>query len=273
MNVKALMQIGKLPEVSDLFVCPTPSDESTAIGAAYVFMHDMLLASGRDPTAVLKPLPHAYLGTAASVSEVKQAAELFKGDPAYQVSQRVEPAYLAECLCQGKIVGRCVERAEFGARALGNRSILADPRQVSTVRKINEGIKSRDFWMPFAPTILANRADDYLAGRKGMQAPYMTLAFETTSLAQRELVAGLHQGDLTCRPQIVQRSHNPGYYDLVEAFEKATGVGGVLNTSFNLHGEPIVQTPADAARVFRNGGLDLLVLDGFLIEKTQSPPT
>jgi len=267
MNVKALMQIAKMEEVDDLFVCPTPSDESTAIGAAYVFMHDHLLAQGKDPAKVLRPLPNAYLGAGVSQSDVKDTVRQFDRDPSYIVRKNVETGRQAQYLDQGKIVGRCVGRAEFGARALGNRSIIADPRHMRVIRKINEGVKSRDFWMPFAPTILAERADDYLTGRKGMEAPYMTQAFDTSPLAQHELIAGLHQGDFTCRPQILRREHNPAYYDLVSEFEKTTGVGGVLNTSFNLHGEPIVQTPQDAARVFKISGLDVLLLDGFAIEK------
>lgn len=267
MNVKAMMQIAKLQEVAELFVCPSPSDESLSIGSAYVVMHDALLTQRKDPATILKPLSHAYLGIEASLSEVNEAVRLFKNDPAYCVKEHVDAAYVANQLVQGKIVGRCVGRNEFGARALGNRSILADPRQTGQIRRINEGVKNRDFWMPFSPTILSRRADDYLIGRKGMQAPYMTLAFETSTLAQHELIAGLHQGDLTCRPQILEQWHNPSFYDLIDEFEKVTGVGGLINTSYNLHGEPIVQTPVDAARVFRMSNLDLLVLDGFLIEK------
>ena len=270
MNVKAMMQIAKLPEVAEFFVCPAPSDESLAIGAAYVFMHDLLQTQGRDPSSVLKPLPNAYLGPEASASQVNEAVSLFEGNRTYRIHRTVNPTYLANCLTQGKIIGRSVGRSEFGARALGNRSILGDPRQNVLIRRINESVKCRDFWMPFAPSILAHRADDYLVGRKGMSAPYMTLAFETSPLAQRELIAGLHQADLTCRPQLLERRHNPFYYDLLVEFEKLTGVGGVLNTSFNLHGEPIVQTPTDAARVFRKGGLDLLILDGYVIEKVES---
>ena len=125
--------------------------------------------------------------------------------------------------------------------------------------------------MPFAPTILADRADDYLVRKNNAPAPYMTVAFETRPLAQRDLIAGLHQADLTCRPQILESAQNPAYFELLKEFERITKVGGVLNTSFNLHGEPIVQTPADAARVFRLSGLDLLVLDGHVIEKRADP--
>jgi carbamoyltransferase len=271
MNVKAMMEIAKLPEVDRLFVCPSPSDESLAIGAAYVILQDALLNEGRKPESQLKPLPNAYLGLENSASDSAAVAREFKLDAGYRVHPRVDLAYVAHRLAEGKIAGRCVGRNEFGARALGNRSILADPRQPSAVRRINESVKNRDFWMPFAPTILADRADDYLVRKNNAPAPYMTVAFETRPLAQRDLIAGLHQADLTCRPQILESAQNPAYFELLKEFERITKVGGVLNTSFNLHGEPIVQTPADAARVFRLSGLDLLVLDGHVIEKRADP--
>lgn len=273
MNVKAMMQLARLPEVEDLFVCPSPSDESLAIGAAYAATHDHLESLGLNTAGVLQPMADAYLGIEASDAEVREVVLAFRQHPDYAVHEEADSRYLSERLAEGKILGRCVGRGEFGARALGNRSIVADPRQPGVIKRINEGVKSRDFWMPFAPTILAERADDYLIKRKQMKAPYMTMAFETSPLAQREIIASLHQADLTCRPQILERKHNPSYYDLIDNFQDVTGVGGVLNTSFNLHGEPIVQTPADAARVFKESGLDLLQLGDFVIEKATASQT
>jgi len=267
MNVKAMMHIAMLPEVDELFVCPSPSDESLAIGAAYVYMHDLLSVQGKDPYEILRPLKNAYLGPSLSTQEAAEEISRFSQDPGYAVIENPSSVRLAGLLAEGMILGRCVGRSEFGARALGNRSILADPRRITVTRKINEKVKSRDFWMPFAPTILSHRADDYLIGRKRMTAPYMTQAFHTTRLTHEELPAAIHQGDFTCRPQILQEQHNPSYYALVQAFERETGVGGVLNTSFNLHGEPIVQSAAEAARVFRVSDLDGLILDQFLITK------
>ncbi len=271
MNVKAMMQIAMLPEVEELSVCPSPSDESLAIGAAYVHMHDLLAAQGKYPHKVLQPLQNAYLGPSLSTQEVAEEVERFRQAPAFTVAENPSPAQLVRLLADGMILGRCVGRSEFGARALGNRSILADPRRVAVIRKINEKVKSRDFWMPFAPTILSHRADDYLIGRKAMPAPYMTQAFHTSRLAHKELPAAIHQGDFTCRPQILQEQHNLSYCALVRAFEQDTEVGGILNTSFNLHGEPIVQSAAEAARVFRVSDLDGLILDQFLITKKVAP--
>ena len=267
MNVKAMMRIGMLPEVEDLFVCPSPSDESLAIGAAYVCMHDAACAQGKNPDRVLKPLASAYLGPGFGADDVAGELVRFREDSAFTVTEHAAPPQVAKLLADGQIVGRCAGRSEFGARALGNRSIVADPRRIDSVKKINDHVKSRDFWMPFAPTILSHRSDDYLVDRKGMKAPYMTQAFATTRLANEELPAALHRGDLTCRPQILEKAANPAYHDIVRAFEELTGVGGVLNTSFNLHGEPIVQSAAEAARVFRVSGLDALLLNDTLITK------
>jgi carbamoyltransferase len=267
MNVKAMKEIAKLPDLADLFVCPSPSDESLAIGAAYAYFHDFYKANGIDPSEKLRPLPDAYLGSAASATEVEGVAKEFRNNPAYSVTNLMDTDMVAQRISEGKIIGRCVGRAEFGARALGNRSIIADPRRLDIVRRINDSIKNRDFWMPFAPSILAERESDYLVNKKNIAAPYMTQAFETTELAKKDLIAGLHQADLTSRPQVLNRQQNPEYHDLVSAFQEVTGVGGVLNTSFNLHGEPIVQSPEDAARVFRISNMDMLILDGCVIEK------
>lgn len=121
--------------------------------------------------------------------------------------------------------------------------------------------------MPFAPVILEERQHDYLVNPKSLESPYMTLGFETTALARHELPAALHPYDFTARPQILAREDNPASYDLVKAFERRTGVGALLNTSFNLHGELIVCTLEDAWRVFTVSGLDGLLLGTRYIEK------
>jgi carbamoyltransferase len=267
MNVKAMMEIAKDPAITQLFVCPSPSDESLAIGAAYAHAYDDVESRGDSPDLGLQPLANAYLGPALTAEDVARVTDEFMADPSYSITAGSDPSLIATGLAEGKVLGRCVGRSEFGARALGNRSILADPRNINVIRKINDRVKNRDFWMPFAPTILENRANDYLAAAKTTAAPYMTLGFHTTALGQEELCAAVHQGDLTCRPQVLAETVNPSYHSLVRAFQEETGVGGLLNTSFNLHGEPIVQSAADAARVFRLSGLDALLLDDVLISK------
>ena len=266
MNVKAMMELAKLPGLDSMFVCPSASDESLAIGACYAAHYDRV-ADDTSPRDTLRPLEHNYLGPALAEADVRAAVGAIAAGGRYRVRERSAPAEAASLLAAGKIVARCVGRSEFGARALGNRSILADPRDPLIVSRLNEKIKSRDFWMPFAPSILQERAGDYLVNTKDLPAPYMTLAFETTPLAHRELRAALHPADLTARPQIVTRDVNGGYHELIRAFEQQTGVGGLLNTSFNIHGEPIVQTAADAVDVLKRSDLDALILGDALIER------
>lgn len=267
MNVKAMMEIAKLDGLDEMFVCPSPSDESLAMGACYAAMHDKCESEGIDPRKMLRPLETAYLGPDLDADEVQQALGRLAADERYVVTKGVDLARVAGVIAAGKIVGRCAGRSEFGARALGHRSILADPRNPEVVQKINEKVKSRDFWMPFAPSILEEKAPDYLINPKNLSAPYMTIAFETTPLAQRDLRAALHQADMTCRPQVVRQADDPGYHALLREFERLTGVGALLNTSFNIHGEPIVQTATDAVYVLERSGLDALVLGDFFVEK------
>ena len=266
MNVKAMMELARLPGLESIFVCPSPSDESLAMGACYAAYYDRL-ADGQSPRDCLRPLAHSYLGPPLDDDDVRSAVGALAAEGGYAIRERFAATDAAALLASGRIVGRCAGRSEFGARALGNRSILADPRDPLVVSRLNATIKSRDFWMPFAPSILEERATDYLVNVKRLAAPYMTIAFDTTLRAHRDLRAALHPADLTARPQIVSREANGAYHELLRAFEQLTGVGGVLNTSFNLHGEPIVQTAADAVDVLRRSDLDALILGDVLIEK------
>jgi carbamoyltransferase len=178
-------------------------------------------------------------------------------------------ATVAELLANGEIVARFADREEFGARALGNRSILADPSDPKVVRTINEMIKMRDFWMPFACSILHERSDKYIVNPKSMTYPYMIITFDTTEL-RHELLAGMHPFDYTVRPQEVSRTANPRYHRLISLFEEYAGRGVILNTSFNLHGEPIVHSPEDAIEVLCRSGLTHLMLENILIQKNTS---
>lgn len=272
MNLKAIMKIAKLPEAEEIFVCPSPSDESLAIGSAYAAMHDICVDREEDPSLYLKPLRDAYLGPKATAEETRAIIKKAKLK-GYIIHERPRLQYIARLIANGKIIGICLGRSEFGARALGNRSIVADPRNLGGIKIINEKVKCRDFWMPFAPSILEEKSNDYLINPKGLKAPYMTIAFETKHQAWQDLKAGLHQYDLTSRPQIVNKETNAQYYNLLSEFQDLTGVGGLLNTSFNVHGEPIVQTPEDAFSVLERTGLDALLLDGYLIERKQEKST
>ena len=186
----------------------------------------------------------------------------------YKVSEHAAiEEKIAELLVSDGVVARCGGRMEFGARALGNRSILANPSDQRVVPLINRMIKNRDFWMPFAPTILAERASDYLDNPKRLPSPYMMLAMPTRAEAREALVAAVHPQDATARPQILERAWNPEYHAVISEFERRTGVGAVLNTSFNLHGEPVVCSAADAVDTFERSGLPHVAVGHWLISK------
>jgi len=178
---------------------------------------------------------------------------------------------VAQLLSKGHVVARLAGRMEFGARALGNRSILANPSNPSVIRTINKQIKIRDFWMPFAPVILKKLVNDYLIfPRQNGESPFMMFAFNTTNRAQKDMPAAIHPFDDTARPQILSRQQNPDYYDIVAEFERITGIGALLNTSFNLHGEPIVLSPLDALQTFHKSGLQYLQLGQYIVMKNKS---
>ncbi|MEI6424652.1 MAG: carbamoyltransferase C-terminal domain-containing protein, partial [Lentisphaerota bacterium] len=238
-NIKACKSIGELSEVENLYVCPAAGDTSLSIGTCYYAMWDYVSKHSKS-YELIKPVDSMYLGPEFTPDQIKY---FLNHEPAvrnYTITDNVKPREIASRLADGNVIARCCGRMEFGLRALGNRSILADPRDACMVRKINDAIKFRDFWMPFTPTILAEREKDYIINPKQLKCPHMTMAFDSTPLAQKDLIAALHPSDLTMRPQILKEPDNPDYYAIIKEFESMTGVGCVLNTSFNLHGDPIV---------------------------------
>jgi carbamoyltransferase len=258
MNIKLNGELATMAELDDLSVPASGGDETTSIGACFM--------AHKQSGGVVMPLPHVYLGAVNPHDRendwqegIRRANASF-GD--FDVRDRVELHALAMLLAEGHIVARCVGPMEFGARALGNRSILADPSNPSNIKRINDAIKNRDFWMPFTPSILAERAADYLVSPKGVVSLYMTIGYQSTSLARRDLIAALHPGDFSARPQFVLRETNPEYWALISAFEKLTGIGALLNTSLNLHGDPMNATVADAARTLAFSELEFLALPG-----------
>ena len=155
---------------------------------------------------------------------------------------------------------------EFGQRALGNRSILADPSNPYIKQKINSAIKNRDFWMPFAPVILDKYEKKYLKNKKRIISKYMTIGYQSTKEGYNKLIAAAHPADKSLRAQILFKKDNPKLYKILNSFAKKTGVGGLLNTSFNLHGHPIVNSPEEAIYVLQNSELDGLLLNNFFIK-------
>jgi len=173
---------------------------------------------------------------------------------------------ILEQILENKIVAVCRGRMEMGQRSLGNRSIIADPRTRSNVEKINNSIKKRDFWMPFAPVILEEYQDLLIKNPKKIDSPFMTITFETKD-GKNKFPAAVHQADGTARAQLLKKEQNPILWSLIFKFYEKTGIPALLNTSFNLHGEPIVRTIQDALRVFDKSELEVLWLDEHIIEK------
>jgi len=264
MNVKVNKKIMELEEIEKLLIMPSCGDVSNSIGAAYRLFYEK--CNKKVYPNILKNL---YLGDGIDDNNSENILKDFIKNGIkikYEYCRNIEKR-IAQLLAKKNIVARCAGRMEFGARALGNRSILADPSDLKVVREINLMVKKRDFWMPFAPVILEERANDYLINPKNIDAPFMILSFNTTKKAGNDCIAAVHQADLTARPQIIRKNDNKEYYSILKEFEKITGRGVLLNTSFNLHGFPIVCGAEEAINVFLNSGLKYLALGNYLITK------
>jgi carbamoyltransferase len=260
LNVKANKLIREMPGVEALYVYPASDDGGTPVGAAILGYLQLCRQRGVEPRLDLAK--DMYLGLEFTEGETESAAQA-SGLPHRRMADPA--AELAGMLAEGKIVARFAGREELGPRALGNRSILADPRDLRVIRKLNFAIKQRDFWMPFAASVLEEDVQRYVQ-RPSPWAFYMIEAFDTTSEGAESLVAGTHPYDQTIRPQVVN-GLNPGYRDLIRAFKARTGVGGILNTSFNLHGSPIVGTPEVALDTLKKSDLDAVALGPILVSK------
>lgn len=260
MNIKTNGELAALPEATWLSIPASGGDETLCAGAC--FRH-RTLTGGSDHQAT--PLAHVYLGDDAEAFDADWRARLDGTDMApeeFAVREAVDSHVAARLLAADCIIARCVGPAEFGARALGNRSILANPSNPDNVKIINDAIKSRDFWMPFTPSILSEYADEYLENPKGLVSPFMTIGFESRPERRQDIAGGLHFADYSARPQFVDRATNSDYWTLIDAFREITGIAAVMNTSLNLHGEPMNYTVADAARTVAQSELDFLLMPG-----------
>lgn len=267
MNVKANKLILEMDEVEDLFVFPSCGDETNAVGAAYWVYADECRRSGRPVD--IEPLRDIYWGRSFNDDEIERAITAFTF--ANKVRVETPPDIerrVAELLASGHVVARCSGRMEFGARALGNRSILANPADPRVIKTINDMIKKRDFWMPFAPSATVERIHDYVLKPKNVPAPYMILTFDSVPKKAAVFAAAIHPYDGTARPQEVSERDNPQYYRLIQHYGDITGEEIILNTSFNLHGSPIAYTPEQALFTLDNSGLEHLAIGSFLVSKT-----
>lgn len=261
MNVKANQKISEIKQLKDIFIFPSCGDESLSLGACWQEYYTK--------NNIKVELDNIYLGGEFTNTEIEKAIQSFKFKSTVEV-QKYEKIELevAKKLALNNIVARFSGKMEWGARALGNRSIISNPSSWQNVEKINSMIKMRDFWMPFAPSIISEKQDLYLKNKKNLNSSYMMMAFDTEAIAHDNIAAAVHPRDRSARAQIVTKKQNPKYHELIKNFDDITGIPAVLNTSFNLHGFPLVYKPIDALNVFNKSGLNFLAIGDFLISKS-----
>jgi carbamoyltransferase len=263
LNTKANYRLLNETPFEEIYIQPAAGDDGGALGAALWAWH---LVLGKPRKWVM---PHAYWGQGYTDAECREFLDSkgiryqsFDGNDSEMLD------IVAEALTREKVIGFFQGRFEWGPRALGNRSILADPRSEKMKEVVNTKIKFREPFRPFAPVILRERAPEYFdyPGVAEHEAPrYMLMVSPIKSDKQDKIQAVCHEG--TGRLQTIERETNPRYYGVIERFGQLTGVPVVLNTSFNLRGEPIVSSPKDALNTFKNSDIDMLVLNSFLVRK------
>ena len=248
---------GKLAEqdfVDDIYVQPAASDNGSALGAA-------LLLAREKGDAVNHRIDHMYWGPSYSDSEIEKS--LKEAKISYYRSENVEDE-TARLLSEGRIIGWFQGAMEVGARALGNRSILANPLLPEMKEKLNLEVKHRENWRPFCPSMCSEDYFEYIDAET--DSPFMIMAFPVKEKYKEKFPSCVHV-DGTARPQAVDKNHNPRYWNLIQAFKKITGFGIIINTSFNIQGEPVVCRPVDALRTFGGTGIDYLVMGDFIAKK------
>lgn len=242
-----------------LYVPPAPADDGTALGAAW------LAFRAEHPDAVWpREVLSAYLGSMLDDESLTRLVRYASGLTVERLPEDLLCKKTAHLLAEGKLIAWVQGRAEFGPRALGNRSILADPRDPAMKDRINERVKFREHYRPFAPSILHEFGPDYFEDYQ--ETPYMERALRFKTEVTNRVPAVVHV-DGTGRLQTVKRDWNPRFHHLLKAFHAQTGVPVLLNTSFNVMGKPIVHTVEDAVGVFLTCGLDALVMGDYLIRK------
>jgi carbamoyltransferase len=249
----------------ELFIQPAAGDSGSAVGAALFYSHS-ICDHPRD-----RAMADVFLGKSYTNHEIQEVLTEHNIVSYRYIKSEVELLKLTvDKLAQGDVVGWYQGAFEWGPRALGNRSIIANPCIKDMQKKVNEKIKFREPFRPFAPSVLADKADRFFeipVIEHAWDPEHFMLAIARVKADKTSVIPAVTHIDGTSRIQTVSRDVSPLYYDLISAFEKQTGIPLVLNTSFNLRGEPIVNTPWDALKTFYNSGLDYLVLGRFFIHK------
>lgn len=255
LNCLANQKIDSLAEVDELFVQPASSDAGISLGAATLASVDAGVTSFEKQT-------QTFSGNSFSQQEIEDTIK--KCGLKFSVESNVVES-ASQALAAGKVIGWFQGRMEFGPRALGNRSILANPATPGIQQTVNQKIKFREGFRPFGASVLEEDFKKYFEA-KCSDAPFMTKVFDVID-EHRELLKGVTHADGTCRAQTVNNNQNELYYNLLQQFKKHTGFGVLLNTSFNLSHEPIVNTPREAVAAFYASGMDELYIGNCLIKK------
>jgi len=258
-NVKFNQRVHELDEVDNFYVHPAMDDSGLAVGGALAALVE---ESDVEPSHLLQRLENVYFGTSYGDDEIRAAIEAFGFEATYE-SDITD--LVAKLLAEGHVVARFTGRMEYGPRALGHRSILYQTTDPSINDWLNAHLLRTEF-MPFAPATLQEYADECYEGLDGARdsARYMTITFNCTEKMRAQSPGVVHV-DGTARPQILDPDTAPDFYKITKAYHQLTGIPSLINTSFNMHGEPIVCTPEDALRSFNEGKLDYVAIGNWMV--------
>lgn len=263
LNSVANGRVVRESKFKNVYIQPAAGDDGGALGAAlYIYHH--VLGKKRNST-----LNKAYLGKEFSEAEIKHFLDERKIKHRFVADKEKLADFIASALAKKEVVGLYQGRFEWGPRALGNRSIIADPRSEEMKEIVNTKIKFREPYRPFAPAVLEEKADEYFdleEAKNNYLAKFMLMVAPVKENKKKVIPAVTHV-DGSARLQTVDKVDNPLYRKIIEKFEEKTGVAVIMNTSFNLKGEPIVTTPENAYNTFMKSGLDYLVMERFVVSK------
>lgn len=256
-NVKMNQRIFEIEGVENVFIYPNMGDGGTGAGAA------LYCASQSDVTMKQHELHDVYFGPSFNDGEIKEALD--KENLRYKYSNEIEKE-IAQFISQGKVVARFNGAMEYGPRALGNRSVLYHAKDPEVNDWLNKRLGRTEF-MPFAPATLYEFREQCYLHSNGAEhsATFMTITFDCTDYMKKVSPAAVHV-DGTARPQLVKEDINPGFYKIISEYHKITGIPSIINTSFNMHEEPIVCSPYDAIRAFKLGKLDYLAIGNYIVK-------
>ncbi len=256
LNVKMNKRISEIAGVKNMFIHPNAGDGGTAVGAA-LYVYSKEFGYKKPPEAI----KNVSWGSGYSDREILATLKKYDKKIKYQVEKDIA-LRAAKLILEGRVVGWFQGRFEWGPRALGYRSVLVDPRRMDIKDKLNNTLKNREWFMPFAPSVMEEHASSYFLNYK--ESPFMTMAFDVKKSRVKDIKAAIHI-DNTARPNTVDKNENPLYYQVIKEFYNLSGIPVVLNTSFNKHGLPIVNSPQDAVEHLLGNCIDELAIGNYLV--------